>query len=292
LLAAALLAGLGGCNGALAPGGGAPLSVTRLKYVLDGRWTIFFCDPDYYPVARGDELQAAVEHFPAIAADTERYNAILEHLVLAPQTNPSDSTKLRIYREDKRLASITLTGAGDGYSFQLREEEAKGAVFSVSGTVDRIGNVDVSSRSASYGGCPICLSGDTRIATPAGQVPVRALAVGAMVWTLDGEGRQVAVAVLRVGHVPAPPGHTFVLLRLTDGRTLLASPGHPTADGRRLGTLAVGDTLGGSRVSALTRVPARDSATYDLLPAGPSAAYWANGILLRSTLAPPAGAGR
>ncbi len=287
LLAAVLLAA-GGCSGGLAPSDGAPLSVTRLKYVLDVRWTIFFCDPDYYPIARGDELQAAVEHFPAIAADTERYSAILEHLVLASPANPSDSTKLRIYREDKRLASIILTGAGDGYAFQLREQEAKGAVFSVSGTVDRFGNVDVSSRTASYGGCPICLAGDTRIATPAGEVAVRSLRVGARVWTTGAGGRRVAARVLRVGHVPAPPGHTFVQLRLADGRTLLASPGHPTADGRRLGELSVGDTLGGSRVSEVARVPARDSATWDLLPAGASATYWANGILLRSTLAPAA----
>lgn len=285
LLAAAMLAGaLSGCRGALAPAGGELLSVTRLKYVLDARYVVFFCDPDYYPISRGDELQKAVERFPQIAADTEKYDAILEHLALAPQAIPSDSMKLRIYREDKRLSSILLTPAADAYAFQLREQEAKGAVYSVSGQIDAYGDIRVASRTPSYGSCPICLSGATRIATPAGEVPVRQLRPGARVWTIDASGKRVASSVVRVGHMPVPAGHLFVRLTLADGRALLASPGHPTADGRLLGGLAVGDTLDGSRITALERVAARDSATFDLQPDGPTAIYWANGIRLGSTL--------
>lgn len=286
LLAAAMLAGaLSGCRGALAPAGGESLSVTRLKYVLDARYVVFFCDPDYYPVARGDELQRAIERFPQIVADTEKYASILEHLALAPQATPTDSVKLRIYREDKRLASIILTPTADAYAFQLREHEAKGAVYSVSGQVDGYGDIRVAARTPSYGGCPICLSGATRIATPAGEVPVRELRPGEPVWTIDAGGRRVAGSVMRVGHMRIPAGHLFVRLTLADGRALLASAGHPTADGRRLGELAVGDTLDGSRITALGRVATRDSATYDLQPDGPTAMYWANGIRLGSTLA-------
>jgi hypothetical protein len=77
----------------------------------------------------------------------------------------------------------------------------------------------------------------------------------------------------------------MVHLRLAYGRELLASPGHRTADGRPLGTLALGDELDGSRITLWELVPYGGSHTYDLLPAGPTGAYWANGILLSSTLA-------
>ncbi|HEX9105765.1 MAG TPA: hypothetical protein VF832_01020 [Longimicrobiales bacterium] len=282
-----LAGGVVACAGTLASDPGPPLSPTRLLYRLDARWTIFFCDPDYYPIARGDELQRALEVYPTIAADSEKLSAILEHLALPPQPNPSDSTRLRIYRESKRLASIAFTPAGDRYSFQLREQESKGAVYSVSGSIDRSGEISVSSRTSSYGGCPICLDGAARIATPSGDVRVRMLAKGDTVWTRDAAGARVAAPVLRVGHVPVPPAHRMVRLRLADGRSLLLSPGHPTADGRRAGELARGDTLDGSRVASVRRVAPRDSATWDILPAGTTGIYWANGIALKSTLMAP-----
>ena len=78
----------------------------------------------------------------------------------------------------------------------------------------------------------------------------------------------------------------MVHLTLADGRQLWASPGHQTADGRPLGSLSVGDVVDGSRVSGWERVPYAGDRTYDLLPAGPTGFYWANGVLLRSTLSP------
>jgi hypothetical protein len=82
-----------------------------------------------------------------------------------------------------------------------------------------------------------------------------------------------------------PAGHLMVHLMLADGRELLASPGHRTADGRQLGSLASGETLGGSTITRWELVPYAGDRTYDLLPAGPTGTYWANGILLSSTLA-------
>jgi hypothetical protein len=70
---------------------------------------------------------------------------------------------------------------------------------------------------------------------------------------------------------------------LSDGRTVEASPGHPTADGRHVGELVPGDLLDGSRVRAVERVSYIGD-TWDLLPAGPSGAYWADDVLLGSTL--------
>jgi len=48
--------------------------------------------------------------------------------------------------------------------------------------------------------------------------------------------------------------------------------------------LAVGDELDRSRITLWELVPYSGSRTYDLLPAGPTGMYWANGILLASTL--------
>jgi hypothetical protein len=83
-----------------------------------------------------------------------------------------------------------------------------------------------------------------------------------------------------------PLGHDAVRLLLADGRQLTASAGHPTLDGRNLGDLRVGDFLDGSGVVSIETIHLHDSGTYDVLPSGPSGAYWANGILLRSTLGP------
>ena len=55
-------------------------------------------------------------------------------------------------------------------------------------------------------------------------------------------------------------------------------------DGRSLGTLAVGDGLDGARVIGADLEPAEEECTYDILPAGETGGYWANGILLKSTL--------
>src|SRR5437667_377859 len=79
----------------------------------------------------------------------------------------------------------------------------------------------------------------------------------------------------------------WTLLRplfLADGRELLVAPGHKTADGRPVGTLRAGDRLDGSTINRLELVPYAGGRTYDLLPAGATGHYWANGILLSSTL--------
>jgi hypothetical protein len=84
-----------------------------------------------------------------------------------------------------------------------------------------------------------------------------------------------------------PPEHMMVHLVLADGRDLLASPGHRTADGRTLGTLRAGDLVDGSIVVDWELVPYAGGRTYDILPAGATGDYWANGIDLSSTLTTP-----
>lgn len=129
----------------------------------------------------------------------------------------------------------------------------------------------------------ICLASSDRIATPAGSVLVTELHPGMLAWTLDASGRRVAAPILVVTHVPAPAGHHVLRMVLADGRYVEASAGHPTSTGRTVGSLRPGDLLDGSPVIALDSIPYAGD-TWDLLPAGPTGVYWANDVLLASTL--------
>jgi hypothetical protein len=131
---------------------------------------------------------------------------------------------------------------------------------------------------------PICLAADAKIATPSGDIRVRDLAEGMPVWTLDATGRKVAATVLRTSSVPAPAGHVMSRITLEDGRTIAASPGHPTCGPPRLGDLAQGDAFDRSRVKRADRVPYGGAQTFDLLPDGDTGCYWADGVLVGSTL--------
>lgn len=132
--------------------------------------------------------------------------------------------------------------------------------------------------------CPVCLSKDTMIDTPLGAVAVQDVRVGSPVWTTSVSGARIPGFVGYVGKTPVPPTHMMVHLTLDDGRTVLVSPGHPTSDGRTVGELATGDAYDSARVATATRVTYNEGFTYDLLPSGQSGFYWANGILLDSTL--------
>ncbi len=133
--------------------------------------------------------------------------------------------------------------------------------------------------------CPICLASNTVIDTPNGTISVRNVKTGTVVWSIDRHGTKIASEVVRVSRVPVPATHRVIHLVMKDGREVWASPDHPTADGRRVADLRAGDAYSGGTVAAADTVPYWDTATYDLLPAGDTGAYWANGILLGSTLA-------
>jgi len=145
---------------------------------------------------------------------------------------------------------------------------------------------DEAARRREYG-CPRCLQGTTRIATPSGERAVAELAVGDAIWTLDRTGQRVAGRVVHVGSTPISGPHLLVRLTLADGRVVAASAEHPDATGRALAELTRGAALSGSTVVAIERVPLAGSRTYDVLPSGDSGAYWAEGVVLRSTFAAP-----
>jgi hypothetical protein len=132
--------------------------------------------------------------------------------------------------------------------------------------------------------CPICLAGGTLIDTPSGSVPVEDLQIGMPVWTTDKTGQRVSGVITKTSKVLVPPTHQMVHLVLNDGRGLFVSPGHPTIDGRTVGDLTPGDLYDGASVVSTERVPYDEGATYDILPSGDTRFYWANGILIGSTL--------
>src|SRR6202022_4211756 len=68
------------------------------------------------------------------------------------------------------------------------------------------------------------------------------------------------------------------------GRSVTASPNHPTAGGTPLESLHAGDSLDGAVITTIASEPYHADRTYDLLPAGSTGTYWADGVLLRSTV--------
>jgi hypothetical protein len=266
---------------------GAPLSVNALKFkVMDSLGTPVYCDPDFYPIAReGGEQANAITQYPQIQAQPDLYAAIVahEHLPLSALT---DAQKLTVYRAYKLLKALALTQNGNEYAFDfLARKQSVGSIQRVKGTVRIDGVVAVTSSTLSGPPpCPICLAASTLIATPGGDVRVTDVVPGMTVWTASVDGKRIAAKVLEIGSTPVPAAHLMVSMRLADGRALLASPGHRTADGRQLGDLARGEKLDGSTVTLWKLVPYGGDRTYDLLPAGPTGTYWANGILLSSTI--------
>lgn len=134
------------------------------------------------------------------------------------------------------------------------------------------------------GGCPICLASNSLIDTPSGLVTVKDLRVGMLVWTTNQASKRVPGIITKTSKVRAPSTHKMVRLVLSDGRELLVSPGHPTIDGRTVGDILPGEIYNGVSVISIKRVSYSEDATYDILPSGNTGFYWANGILIGSTL--------
>lgn len=262
----------------------AGLGPTELKHrVLDEFPDFFFCDPDFYPIAREDEMVLSRQRFPELQANQEEFEAILKHNGLRGRTTFTDEQKLLVYRDHKKVNAIYFDLIGGKYQFQIQtgSEGQQGTI--ITATVDGDGSIDVLEREEGFPSCPICLAEGTRIATPRGPVAVENLSIGDQVWTMNEAGERVSATVLKIGSVRVPTDHQMIHVTLSDGRELWASAGHPTGDGRILGELNLDDILDGARITHLERVPYGGTATFDLLPSGTTGSYWADGILIGST---------
>ena len=263
----------------------ATLSPTELKYkVLDEFPNFFYCDPDFYPVAHDDELFLAQQRFPELQANQEEFQAVLSHNNLSGTASFTDDQRLLVYREHKRLNALHFELAGDNYRFQIQTgaEGQQGSI--ITGTIDARGTIRIEKQDQGFPTCPICLAAGTLIDTPRGAIRVENLRVGDPVWTMNGSGERVLGMILRTSRVPVPATHQVVHIVLSDGRELWASAGHPAPNGQALGDFKADDVLDGTRVTLAERLPYTGQATYDLLPSGDTGFYWANGVLLGSTL--------
>ena len=270
----------------ITPAASGALTVAQLKYRLVDRFgRLWYCDPDFYPVARADQDSLAESRFPEIQSDTATFAAILSHLGYPASNAYTHPQKLAIYTDWKMLGALRLDPAGAAYHFAARFTPDQKTGSLVDGTVDARGQVAVASQTPSGPPpCPICLARGTRIATPDGPIAVEDLREGMAVWTADLSGARIAAVVSLTGSMTAPADHTVVHLVLADGRELFASPGHPLADGRSLGSITPGDEVDGVVVVGADRVPYGSGTTFDVLPSGPTGLYWAGGIPLASTL--------
>jgi hypothetical protein len=263
----------------------AVYSLPEIKYLLLTEYKDFFwCDPEFYPVAReGVEEKNSIEQFGVIRADKAEFSAILKQLALPDKADYTAAEKLAIYREHKKLTfPIQTTATTGGYQFILRVGEGQGQ--SIEGTISTAGKIRVTKREASFNTCPICLALGTLIDTPGGPVAVEKLRSGMEVWSMDSAGKRVAVPVVSASASPVPRSFQIIRLMLEDGRSVMASPGHPGVEGKTLAEYRPGDLLDGAVVTSVEYIVYGESATYDILPSGATGWYWANGILLKSTL--------
>ena len=271
-----------------APAPSGPLTQAQLKILLIDRFgPLWYCDPDAYPLARADEQALALEAWPQVLSDAESLAAIRAHGGITA-SDPAATDKLAIYHEWKMLRAIALDPLGAGqwrFDYLPQPVTPSSPVTRTIGRLDERGVLVVERTEPGRApSCPICLARGQLVETPAGSVPVEALRLGDPVWSLDANRSRVAATVIAVGSAPVPAGHDVIRLRLADGRVVVASPGHPLLDGRRLAELSAGDLVDASRVVRADRLQYGDSRTFDLLPSGPTGAYAAGGIWLGSTL--------
>ncbi len=278
MLALALTA----CGSVKYGGVSQPLTTPDLKYrLIDTIGPPLFCGP---PVVRMPSDDEASQEVAALRSqDATSFDAIVHHEKLDAAHLTADDDR-RIVQQVQVLQALPLQA--DGQVFRFDYIAGRPSPEHVVGTIDDHGVISLESHDPTQfpgrGGCPICLAATTRIATPHGPILVSDLRAGMLVWTVDA-GKRVAAPIAIVRYTPAPFGHRVIRVVLADGRAVVASPGHPTGDGRRVGELNPGDLLDGSRVAMINVLPYSGD-TWDLLPLSSTGTYWADGVLLGSTL--------
>ncbi len=283
-----------GCTAGASPSAipaGPPITVAALKFVLiDAHGPLWYCDPDFYPIQRAEEIDSARERWPEVEAEAEAFAAITGRLGFGAAAEFTDDQKLTVYQAWKILNAIALDPNGnDTYRFDYLAQPAAGAAEGTrtAGIITQAGAITIEQQAPAGGPmCPICLAIGTAIDTPGGREPVEGLRIGDVVWTLDERGARMPATVIALGSSAVPAGHLVVRLVLADDRAVMASPGHPLADGRSLGDLQVGDALDSSLVISADRVAYENARTFDIAVSGPTGTYLVDGIPLGSTLRP------
>lgn len=159
-----------------------------------------------------------------------------------------------------------------------------GQPWEATGSVNFLGIISESSNAAYLGNQGVCLSSNTVIDTGKGQKQVTTLKVGDKVWSVSSNGKKVLVPIIKTIRRPVPIGIILLHVLLADNRQLTVSPNHPTASGLLFKDLKVGGTLDNSKIVKITDVSYDEGFTYDILPQSSTGTYWADDVLVGSTL--------
>lgn len=147
---------------------------------------------------------------------------------------------------------------------------------------------------SSCGGCSIgcicgfpcgqnCLPGSTTISTVNGNIPISKLGKDDYVWSMNKKGQKILVPIKFISHIHTNPYHEVTHLKLSDGRCLYASKRHPTVNGC-ISELEYSGYYDGAKIESIQTIPYFNKTTYDLLPDSDTGFYWANNILIGSSL--------
>jgi hypothetical protein len=204
---------------------------------------------------------------------------------LLPTPLTSDQI-VAVYRDWLKLEAVRLQSGGGEYDFEMfpGPDPSEALRNEIVGKVDLFGHVHDVHKGSGMGACPICLAGRTLISTPHGRVGVTAIRVGMHIWSPGRDGRPIDAVVLETKSRIDAPGSQLVDVVLADGREITASALHQIGDGRPIGSLRVGDQVEGVTITNIEVVQDVFGRTYDLLPSGETGEYWADGVLMRSTL--------
>ena len=126
-----------------------------------------------------------------------------------------------------------------------------------------------------------CLPFDVEIKTLTAQKRVSDIKVGDIVLSDGGKPARV----IRINRVVVGKTHKIMKISFTDGTVLRGSLRHPTADGKMFGDLKVGDSVDGKIITELKLLPyTNHNYTYDILTDSRNGNYYADGVLIGSTL--------
>ncbi|HVL90118.1 MAG TPA: Hint domain-containing protein [Actinomycetota bacterium] len=268
-----------------------PFAPASLQFiVLDRFGPPVACDPDTYPVGRADgERHAADQWWSELNVGSTHGRAIIDRLGWAFPPSAAEVDRVAAYREYKKLRTVQMTLVDRAYQFEINAAPPGGSGSWDGGPATRyVGFILPDGRIESViehpidVNCPVCLDGETRIRVPGGERPVRLLRQGDPVLSVGRGGETIVTTVRR--WVRRPAHGPLLAFELADRRRLRMAGAHPLPDGRPAGMLAPGDELGGSRILRRDAVEPSGGATYDILPDGPTGHYWANGILVASTI--------
>ncbi|MEM8889918.1 MAG: Hint domain-containing protein [Bacteroidota bacterium] len=135
----------------------------------------------------------------------------------------------------------------------------------------------------------LCLSPETKIATPDGEKAVSQLKEGDWVLTQNSLKQTEAQPILWLRQAEVYDDHKMLHLCLEDGKELRLSPSHPDQSYKAMESLKVGEYYNGVRIISSQLIPYGKKYTWDILPGGETGLYKANGIWVGSTLFNPFG---